>query len=92
MTRRDLHKILASGRVAAVARRQWEKLASSFAESESHETGVAGALKLGQIGEHLVAVEQAGNDLIAIRPLASGTAAADFVRRRLAAYDRIWDG
>lgn len=92
MTLQQLLTTLESGRVAAVSRREWSTLGRGFVESEVHETGIAGELRIGKIGGRLVAVEQAKPDIVAVRPLASAKAAARFVEARIAAYDRFWDG
>jgi hypothetical protein len=92
MTHKQLLATLASGKVAAVPRQNRPALARNFVESESHSTGIAGLLRIGRIGDKLVAVEEADAGLIAVRPLASAKAAASFVQQRLAAYDRLWDG
>jgi len=92
MTIQKLLTTLESGRVAAVSRREWSTLGREFAESEAHETGIAGKLRLGKIGGRLVAVEEVEPDLVAVRPLASAKAATRFVKARIDAYDRLWDG
>ena len=92
MTHKQLLASLAADKVAAVPKQKWPALARNFVESESHSTGIAGLLRIGRIGENLVAVEETDAGLIAVRPLASAKAAASFVQQRLAAYDRLWDG
>ena len=92
MTRKQLLATLQAGKVAAVPRQQWPTLGRDFVESESHSTGMAGALRIGRFGAYLVAVEEADAGLTAVRPLPSRSAARSFVQQRLAAYDRLWDG
>lgn len=92
MTTKTLMKTLAAGKVAAVKRADWKTLGRSFKTAESHATGMAGQLQVGMLGDHRVAVEEAGPDLLAVRPLASPEAAKAFVQERMAAYDRLWDG
>lgn len=92
MTLRELMQILADDKVAPVRTREWRRLEGGFVESESHDTGIAGPLRIGRFGGRLVAVEQAGGDLLAVRPLASRSAARAFVESRLEAYERFWDG
>ena len=82
MTIQQLLTTLKSGRVAAVSRREWSTLGREFAESEAHETGIAGKLRLGKIGGRLVAVEEVEPDLVAVRPLASAKAATRFASSR----------
>jgi len=92
MTRKQLDKILDAGEIAAVPRRDWKALGRDFAQSEAHGTGVAGTLRIGRLGGILVAVEEADDKRLAVRPLASRKAARNFVKARLEAYDRLWDG
>lgn len=92
MTLRKLMQILADDRVAPVRTRDWRRLEGDFVQSESHDTGIAGPLRIGRFGERLVAVEQVDGDLLAVRPLASRGAAREFVKSRLEAYERFWDG
>ena len=83
---------LKDGRVSAVTRSDWAALEPEFGQTRVHETGMAGALKLGKLGKQLVSIEEAGPDLVAIRGFASREAAEQFVRMRLDQYDRLWDG
>lgn len=92
MTSGQLLESLKTGKTAALSRKQWQAVACDFVETESHDTGIAGPLRLGRFGKQLVAVEQADDNLIAVRPLASGKAGASFIEQRMAAYDRLWDG
>jgi len=92
MTRKQLMTILATGEVAAVPHRDWKALGRDFAESEAHGTGVAGTLRIGRLDGILVAVEEADDKRLAVRPLASLKTAKTFVKERLEAYDRLWDG
>ena len=92
MTGKKLLSILKSGKVAAVPRADWSDIGRDFVPGESHGTGVAGQLLVGTLADHLVAVEEAEPDLLAVRPLASPKAAKILVQQRLDAYDRLWDG
>ena len=92
MTRKQLFSVLNSGQVAAVSLQDWQTIGRGFDERESYFTGIAGTLRLGSLGEHLVVVEEADANLLAVRPLGSPEAASSFVQHRLAAYDRLWDG
>ena len=83
---------LKNGRVSAVTRGDWAALEPEFGQAEAHETGMAGTLKLGKLGGHLVSIEEAGPDLVAIRGFTSRKAADQFVKQRLDQYDRLWDG
>lgn len=83
---------LKSGQVSAATQREWAAIEPSFDAAQTHETGIAGTLKLGKLGGHPVIVETAGPDLVAIRGFASRKAADQFVKMRLDQYDRLWDG
>ena len=92
MTRDEFLTRLADEIAVKVPRRQWSKLGHGFEETECHDTGLAGKLRLGRLGKQLVAVEEASPTHLAVRALSSASAARTFVQERLAAYDRMWDG
>jgi hypothetical protein len=88
----DARETLAAGRVFATTRRGWGELSASFVEAAVHDTGLAGQLRIGKLAGRLVAVEEAGPDLIAVRGFQNKRAADQFVQKRLDQYDRLWDG
>ncbi len=45
-----------------------------------------------QADETIAAVERPSDTVRVVRPLPSSEAAAEFVRERLAQYERMWDG
>lgn len=92
MTRDEFLTRLAGQPAVKVTRRQWSMLGKGFEEDESHDTGLAGTLRLGRLEGRLVAVEEATATHLAVRALASAKAARSFVDQRLQAYDRMWDG
>ena len=92
MTKTQLNDLLSAGKPAAVPQRDWARLGRGFEERETHATGLAGTLRIGRLDGRLVAVEEADDARLAVRPLASLRAAREFVAARLAAYDRLWDG
>jgi hypothetical protein len=92
MTGPQLAKILESGAVAAVPAKDWRKLGRDFEETEAHDTGIGGMLRLGRLDGRLVAVEQPEPDRLAVRPFRTRKDASAFVKDRLEAYDRLWDG
>lgn len=92
MTLAQVLEILDRGEVAPVPARAWSRLAADFRELESHETGLKGELRVGELDGRLVAVEQPDRSVRAVRGFRSRKAAEAFVRARLEAYDRIWDG
>ncbi|MBU0741655.1 hypothetical protein KKG45_10615 [bacterium] len=89
---RDLQDRLAAGEIVALTARAWGRLAPAFTLVETHDTGLAGVLALVELDGRLAAVEQPDRKTRAVRPLASRKAAREFVKTRLAAYDRLWDG
>jgi len=88
----ELTRRLEAGEIVAVSAGAWARLAPGFDELERHATGLAGDLLVVSRDGRLAAVEEPGKGRRAVRPLKSRTAARDFVRERLAAYDRLWDG
>jgi hypothetical protein len=71
---------------------EWEALASSFPEVESHETLLAGRLVIIRVGEDLAAVEAPSKTARVARLLGGETEVRAFVSRRLEEYERMWDG
>jgi hypothetical protein len=92
MAASEVLETLDAGRVHAVSKQGWARLRPEFAERATHDTGLAGQLRIGRFAGRLVAVEEAGPDLIAIRGFATQRAADQFVKKRLDQYDRLWDG
>ncbi len=88
----ELTRRLDSGEIVALTARAWAKLSAGFSEVERHNTGLAADLLIVTREGRLAAVEQPERNRRAVRPLASRKAARDFVRERMAAYDRLWDG
>ncbi len=68
------------------------RLGRGFDETEAHDTGIAGMLRVGRRDGMLVAVEEATPTHLAVRRLGSQKKAQEFVEARLDAYDRLWDG
>ncbi len=88
-----LRRELAAGRVARLAEAEWERLAAGFTVVAEHDTRIAGPLLVVRDGDGAwAAVERPAPGERAVRPLAGRKAADAFVRRRLDAYDRMWDG
>jgi hypothetical protein len=87
-----LQERLRSERVITIAPPSWPHLSSAWREIERHATHFAGDLVLLQSGDEFAALEQPSPDQWVLRHLPDRTAAQDFVRERLAQYDRMWDG
>jgi hypothetical protein len=83
---------LDAGETVALSARSWASLAASFSVVERQATGLAGDLLIVARDGRLAAVEAPDEASRAVRPLKSRGAARDFLRERLAAYDRLWDG
>ncbi|MEZ4387566.1 MAG: hypothetical protein R3D98_08310 [Candidatus Krumholzibacteriia bacterium] len=92
MTLADVMAGLAKADVVKVPRRDWPRLRRDFQETAAYETGLAGTLRIGKLEGTLVAVEEATAAHLAIRALRTTARARTFVKERLAAYDRMWDG
>jgi len=92
MTRDEFIENLSARPAVKLTRHQWAVLGRGFREMESHETGLAGRLQLGTLHRRLVAVEEADATHLAIRSLATREDARAFVKARLEAYERMWDG
>lgn len=92
MNAMELSRRLEAGEIVALSAAAWARLAKGFDELENHATGLAGDLLLVARDGRLAAVEESARGRRAVRPLESRAAARDFVRERLAAYDRLWDG
>lgn len=92
LTLEQLLDHLDRGAVAPVPVVSWRRLRRHFSAREKHETGLKGALQVGDLEGRLVAVEEPDRTVYAVRGFASRKAADAFVRARLEAYDRIWDG
>ena len=92
MTARQLQARLAAGEIAELTRAAWERLAAGFEVRERHDTRLAGELLVVRGPAGLAAVERPEPGRRVVRPLASAAAVRAFVKERLAAYDRLWDG
>ncbi|MBD3221821.1 hypothetical protein GF314_11325 [bacterium] len=92
MTVEEFRKALTREPAVKVARKEWRRLGRGFDESQAHDTGIAGMLRVGRLDGLLVAVEEATPTHLAVRRLGSQEKARQFVEARLDAYDRLWDG
>lgn len=92
MTLKAFIAALDAGRPVRTTRAEWRRLEPRFKERASHATGCNGALRIGLFEGRLVAVEEPDASTRAVRGFVDEAAAAAFVKDRLAAYDRLWDG
>lgn len=92
MSLTELMAALDQAPAVKLARKDWPGLRRHFTQTEEHDTGLAGMLRVGKLSGKLVAVEEATPTHLAVRALPSAARARTFVQERLAAYDRMWDG
>ncbi len=92
MTAQEFLAKVKKGGTVPLSRSEWEALAPHFPEVERHNTQLAGSLLVVRIGEELAAVEEPSREARVARRLGSPEAARDFVQKRLAEYERMWDG
>jgi len=92
MTIQELDARLEAERVVEIPAATWDKLAPALEEVERHATCLAGDLLIVKSAGGLAAVEQPAPDARVIRRLASAKEARALVARRLATYDKMWDG
>lgn len=92
MTTDELTARLLAERIVPLSRGEWEAVAQAFEEIECHATGVAGDLLIVRGDSGLAAVEAPKSGERVIRALPDEDAAREFVRDRLAQYERMWDG
>lgn len=78
--------------VAPVPAGSWLRFKPRFFQTKAHDTGSHGKIRIGRMAGHLVAVERVDEEMKAIRRFADVAEASDFVKKRLAQYDRYWDG
>jgi hypothetical protein len=78
--------------VVVVSNDLWEQDGHTFPEVERHVTGVAGDLVIVRVDDVLAAVEAPTPHERVIRRLGGAADVAAFVTRRLAQYERMWEG
>jgi hypothetical protein len=90
---------LAAEQVLRLDARTWASLADAFVARDRHPTGLAGDLVVAEAPpglEALVGIEtpESGDDglVVYLRLFADETEAGAWVARRLAQYERMWDG
>jgi hypothetical protein len=87
-----LNHRLSAGKIVLLSREAWEKLADGFEVLEDHDTGLAGRLLLTRGPVGFVVVEEPDPGRRALRRFLEVEEAQRFIRERLEAYERMWDG
>ena len=92
MTPEALAAALDRRQILRLTAEEWEEIAHTATVIETHPTGVRGDLVIVRLHRHLAAVESPQPDERTVRPLDDEDQAREFVRDRLAQYERMWDG
>jgi hypothetical protein len=92
MTKELLIQQLREERVVALDAPTWTALAGEFTTLESHDTCLAGELRIISTEAGPAAVEQPKPDRRVVRLLNDEDEVRRFVQERLDTYDRMWDG
>jgi len=92
MTRQTLIDNLSEHRVVALDVSEWAALEDQFEIIASHDTCLAGELRIIATSGGLAAVEEPKPDRRVIRLLGDEDDVRRFVKDRLETYDRMWDG
>ena len=92
MTSEDLADRLRSERIVPMSEQEWVSVATDFDEVERHDTIVSGTLLIVQTPDGLAAVEQPKASQRVVRLLGNPETTHQFVKERLALYERMWDG
>lgn len=92
MTFEDLTDRLRREAVVGLTVGEWDELGAAFEVIERHPTFLAGELLVVRGAGALFAVEAPSSSERVVRRLADEDAMRRFVRGRLDAYERMWDG
>ena len=92
MTSNELLQELKASQIVPLTAADWAVMSDRFETLESHNTCLAGELRIISTGIGYAAVEQPKPHLRVVRILGDKDAVRRFVEDRLAAYDRMWDG
>ena len=92
MTIQELNDRLRQQEIISLAPDEWSELMNHFEEVERHYTFVVEDLLILQGNIGLIAVDQPKNDTRVVRWLPSVEDKDRFVKDRLDAYERMWDG
>ncbi len=75
-----------------LAAEEWAAVLESAVIVREENTGIAGALRVLEIGGDLFVQEQTPDRTILLRPRRDVAEAMAFVEDRLKTYERMWDG
>ena len=92
MNAEELNRRLKDERIVPMAEAEWAELAEACEVVERHDTLVAGELLVVCCAGALAAVEQPTAGERVLRRLSDAEAMGRFVKERLEAYERMWDG
>jgi hypothetical protein len=92
MTAEELNRRLEDEHIVRLAAAEWAELAEFCEVVERHDTLVAGELLIVRCGAGWAAVEQPAPAERVLRRLSDAEEARLFVKSRLEAYERMWDG
>ena len=92
MTVEDLNRRLRDERIVPMPEAEWAELAPDCEVMERHDTLVAGELLVVSCAGWMAAVEQPSAGERVLRRLSGADEAGRFVKDRLEAYERMWDG
>jgi len=92
MTIQELNDRLRQQEIISLTSDEWSELMDHFEEVERHYTFVVEDLLIMQGEVGLIAVDQPKNDTRILRYLPSVEEKDSFVKDRLDAYERMWDG
>lgn len=85
-------KRLQLNEIIPITDEEWVQLQDLFELWQCIDTGMAGELLLLRGPTGVVAVEQPEAGKRVVRPLSGEDVAQQFVKQRLDAYERMWDG
>ena len=92
MTEAQLNKRLLEEGIVPLSASEWAAVTSEFVEIQRHPTFIAGDLVIVRTEGGLAAVEQPSPDQRVVRRLSDLDEVREFVQRRKAEYERMWDG
>jgi len=92
MTPSELNDRMMTGDAVPLSADEWDAVAGDFEVLERHDTLVAGDLLVVATEHGPAAVERPRDDQRVVRLLGNDERVKSFVARRMAEYERMWDG
>ncbi len=92
MRSEELQRRLGASELVILDEAEWTAIAPQLEVVGRHETFLAGELLVVRTEAGLAAVERPEEGCRVVRPLGDADRAEAFVRGRLEAYERMWDG